>query len=67
MYMDDGRHAVQRTDHPMNGLWTYLIVEQVLGCSLKIRGGLTQGRGMTESVRYQWVYIMHQRAAIHDV
>ena len=51
MYMDGGRHAVQRTDHPMNGLWTYLIIAQVLGRSLKTRGGLTQGRGMTESVR----------------
>ena len=27
---------------------------------------ITQGRGMTESVRYQWVFIMHQQAAIHD-
>ena len=62
MYMDDGRHAVQRTDQPMNGLWTDLIIEQVLVRSLKIRGG-----GMTESVRYQWVYIMHKRAATHDV
>ena len=67
MYMDGGRHAVQRTDHPMNGFRTDLIIEQVLRRSLKIRGGLTQGREMTESVRYQWVYIMHQRAAIHDV
>ena len=67
MYMDDGRHAVQRTDHPINKLWTDLIIEQVLVRSLKTRGGpITQGRGMTESVRYLWVFIMHQKAAIHD-
>ena len=67
MYMDDGRHAVQRTDLPINEIWTDLIIEQVLVRSLKPRGGpITQGRGMTESVRYQWVFIMHQQAAIHD-
>ena len=42
MYMDDGRHTVQRTDHPMNGLLTDLIIEHVLGRSLKTRGELTQ-------------------------
>ena len=68
MYMDDGRHAVQRTDHPINEIWTDLIIEQVLVRSLKTHGGpITQGRGMTESVRYQCVFIMHQQAAIHDV
>ena len=63
-YNDDGRHAVLRTDHLINELWTF---EQVLVRSLKPVGlPLTQGRGMTVSVRYQWVFIVYKRAAIHD-
>ena len=34
--------------------------------SIKSRAGLTRGRGMTESVRHQWVFTNHACAAIHD-
>ena len=34
--------------------------------SIKSRGGLTRSRGMTDSVRHQWVYTNHACAAIHD-
>ncbi len=34
--------------------------------SIKSRGGLTRGRGITESVRLQWIYTMHKCAGIHD-
>ena len=40
------------------------MIEQVLMKSLKSRGGLTTGRGMTESVRNQWVHSMHRCSAI---
>jgi len=33
--------------------------------SLKSRGGLSHGRGLTESVRSMWVYTMHSCADIH--
>ena len=33
--------------------------------SIKSRGGLTSGRGLTETVRLQWVYSMHKCAAVH--
>ena len=66
MYVEEGRHAVQRTDHPLNGLCTDLVIEQVLMRSIQTHEGLTQGRGMTESVHHQWVYTRHQRATIHD-
>ena len=35
-------------------------------CSLKSRGGLTHGRGLTESVRHHWVFILPICVAIHD-
>ena len=34
--------------------------------SIKSRGGLTRGRGITESVRIVWVSTLHQCAAIYQ-
>ncbi len=34
--------------------------------SLKSRGGLTRERGVTETVRLQWIYSLHKCAAVHD-
>ena len=42
------------------------MIEQVQIRSLKSRGGLTRGRGMTESVRQQWLYSTQACVAIHD-
>ena len=47
------------------GLWPDLVMEQVLMRSLKSRGGLTRGRGMSTSVRMLWVHSMHSCAGIH--
>ena len=65
MYTEKKMHAVQRTGHALNGLWTDLTIEQVLTASMKSRGGLTHGRGLTDSVRNQWVHTMHHRSGIH--
>ena len=62
----EGYHTVRRSERLWAGLWTDIMNEQVLMMSLKSRGGLTRDRGMTESVRQQWVYSMHACAAIHD-
>ena len=48
---EHGYHIVRRSDRFWAGLWTDLIIEQVMMSSLKSRGGLTRGRGVTESVR----------------
>ena len=34
--------------------------------ALKSRGGLTRGRGFTESVELTWVYTMHRCASINQ-
>ncbi|KAK6181746.1 hypothetical protein SNE40_009537 [Patella caerulea] len=60
-YCNENTHAVQR-----NGLWTDLTIEQTLMSRLKGRGGLTHGRGLTESVRHMWIYTMHHFAEFHD-
>ena len=46
-------HTVRRSERLWAGLWTDIVIEQVLMRSLKSRGGLTRGRGITESVRQQ--------------
>ena len=63
IFVEDGFHTVRWSPRQWSGLWTDLIIEQVLMRSLKSRGGLTRGRG-TESVRHQWVYTMHACATV---
>ena len=61
-----GYHTVRRSNRYWAGLWTDLIIEQVMMRSIKSRGGLTRGRGLIETVRLQWIYSMHKCAEIHD-
>lgn len=65
-FTEQGFHAVRRSSRYWAGLWTDLIIEQVMMRSIKSRGGLTRGRGVTESVRLQWICSMHKCAAVHD-
>ena len=57
---------MRRSDRYWAGLWTDLIIEQVLMRALKTSGGLTRGRGFSESVRSMWVNTMHRCAEIHN-
>lgn len=63
---NNGMHAVRRTDRFWGGLWSDLVIEQVLMASVKSPGGLTHGRGMSDSVRLVWVKSMHRCAAVCD-
>lgn len=53
-------HSVRRSDRFWAGLSTDLVIEQTMMRAIKSRGGLTHGRGMSESVRLQWVSSMHK-------
>jgi hypothetical protein len=53
--LSKGLFALRRTDLFWAGLSTDLVIEQMMMRSAKSRGGLTRGRGMTESVRTMWV------------
>lgn len=57
---------MRRSQRYWAGLSTDLVIEQVLMRTLKSRGGLTHGRGLTESVRTSWVSCMHKSASIYD-
>ena len=52
----EGYHTIRRKKRYWAGLWSDLVIEQVMMRSLKSRGGLTRGKGMTDSVRHQWVH-----------
>ena len=58
--------TVRRSQRYWAGLWTDLTIEQVLMRSLKNRGDMTRGRGMTEGTRILWIYSMHQCASLHN-
>lgn len=65
-FQENGCHVVRRTSRFWAGLWTDLTIEQVMMRSVKSRGGLTRGRGVTETVLLQWIYSMHKCAAVHE-
>lgn len=49
-FSEQGFHTVRRSSRYWAELWTDLIIEQVMMRSIKSRGGLTRGRGVTENV-----------------
>ena len=60
-----GFNTVRRSDRFWAGLSTDLAIEQVMMKAVKGRGGLTHGRGMTDSVRSLWIHSLHQSASVH--
>ena len=66
MFKENGYHLVRRSDRYWAELWSDLFIEQVVMRSIKSRGGLTRGRGFTESTRHQWVHAAHQCVVIHE-
>ena len=65
-FLEKGYHTIRRSDRYWAGLWSDLIIEQVLMRTLKSRGGLSRGRGMSDSVIVMWIYSMHRLAGIHN-
>ncbi|XP_065901877.1 uncharacterized protein [Dysidea avara] len=66
MFINQGFHAVRRSSRYWAGLWTDLVIEQVMMRSIKSRGVLTRGKGITESVCLQWILSMHKCAGVHE-
>ena len=62
----EGYHVVRRSDRFWAGLFTDLIIEQVLMKSVKTQGGLTRGKGMTENQPLVWVLSMPVCASIYE-
>ena len=63
-----GNHVVRRSDRYWAGLSTDLVIDQVLMRSVKSTGGLTRGRGMSESQRAHWLLLsMHVCSDFNNV
>ena len=65
-YFISGAHAVRRSTRNWAGLWSDLVIEQTLMRSIKSRGGLTRGRGMSEAVRHLWVLSLNHLGSVHQ-
>jgi len=63
-FMAGGFHSIRRSDRFWAGLSTDLTIEQVMMRSIKSRGGLTHGRGMSE--RLMWVSCINNFGMVHD-
>ena len=50
-----GKHVIRRSDRYWAGLSLDLVIEQVLMRSVKTKGGLTRGRGLTQTQRLVWL------------
>ena len=58
-------HAVRRSERYWAGLWSDLVLEQILMRSVKSRVGSNRGRGMDENTITMWIYSMNRLAGIH--
>ena len=65
-FMEQSYHTVRRNDRFWARLRTDLVIEQVMMRSIKSRGGLTHGRGFTDSVRLMWVHSAHVCGEVHN-
>ena len=65
-FMQQGYHTIRRSNRFWAGLWTDLVIEQVMMRSIKSRGGLTRSRGFTDTVRLMWVHSAHVCGEVHN-
>ena len=62
--VEHGYSTIRRSDRLWVGLWSDLVIEQVMMRSIKSLGGFTRGRGFSK--RLQWVYTAQECATIHE-
>ena len=55
MFTNKGFFTIRRSDTFWSGIWADMTIEQVLMRAIKTSGGLTRGRGISESTHAQWV------------
>ena len=60
----DGMFTVRKTDRLWPGLSTDLVIEQDMMREIKGRGGLTRGRGLTDTTRMTWLNTLLQCTSV---
>ena len=56
LFKGNGYFTIRRTHKLWSGVWTDMTIEQVLMRAMKTSGGLTRGRGMTNSTISEWIH-----------
>ena len=57
-FANDRFFTIRRSDKFWSGIWSDMTIEQVLMKSMKSQGGLTHGRGITQTVLNKWILSM---------
>ncbi|XP_054714645.1 uncharacterized protein LOC129224244 [Uloborus diversus] len=57
-FVTEGFFTIRRSDKFWCGLWTDMTIEQTLMRSMKSTGGLTRGRGISDSTMAKWILSM---------
>lgn len=67
-FTTQGFFTVRRTDKYWAGNWSDQTIEQTLMRTMKSSGGLTRGRGITQSVLTRWTLgMIHLQSICHEV
>lgn len=53
-FTKEGSFTIRRSDKFWSGIWSDMTIEQTLMKSMKVIGGLTHGRGFSDSVLTKW-------------
>jgi len=59
-----GKHVVHRSNKFWTGISVDLCIEQAMMRAIKGKGGVTHGRGASESVRSTWISTVHKTAGV---
>ncbi|GBM64302.1 hypothetical protein AVEN_189108-1 [Araneus ventricosus] len=54
-FVEKGYFTINRSGSSCAGVWSDMVIEQTLMRSMKSSGGLTRGRGVSDSVLAKWV------------
>ena len=61
-----GFHTTRCSDRLWSGSWSYLVIELTLIGSIKTLGGLTRGRGVSESVHHMQTFSLNHSTTLHQ-
>lgn len=65
-FTNKGFHYISQPDKFWAGLWSDLVIEQIMMGSFKSLGGLARGQGMDKNTRNMWVTTLHSCAEVEE-
>ncbi|CAH1155651.1 unnamed protein product [Phaedon cochleariae] len=65
-FVNEGYFTIRRSEKFWCGIWSDMTIEQTLMRSMKSTGGLTHGRGITDSVLAKWILAMPVLAEVSE-